>query len=391
MSQASFMGGGIHNLIDVPCYNNAVSCYNTLSGGLRNKIAGGCLHGNVIAGGGNTSFGRNWPVNNLLKYGNTISGYCGMITSTISGGQSNQIIGHCLTANHSTISGGYCNRIISACWTTGGNTPTQFPLSNSGYCMNRGSVISGGGCNQIDVSSTISTNKGFNVISGGLCNHITQSEYGFNVISGGKQNCTSESYYGYNTVGGGICNTISNDYGFIGGGRHNTISGYGASILGGQYNTIGSNGYFASILSGSLLTNDCNYSAMSYYLISKNLTGSLPVCADSYGTLHSISSDCRKKTSIQQLDYGLNTVMNLTPISFYWCENLRKLSGYERQLGFSAQEICNVVPETVVEGTDGYLGFDPLKLIPILVKSVQELKSCNDELKSLIQCANAQN
>ena len=53
----------------------------------------------------------------------------------------------------------------------------------------------------------------------------------------------------------------------------------------------------------------------------------------------------------------------------------------ETHYGLSAQELRNIYPELVKEGQDGYLGVNYLELIPILIRSIQELKQELDEIK----------
>ena len=55
--------------------------------------------------------------------------------------------------------------------------------------------------------------------------------------------------------------------------------------------------------------------------------------------------------------------------------------GKIRHIGLSAQELQEIYPELVVEGQDGYLGVNYVELVPILIRSIQELKAEVDELK----------
>ena len=53
----------------------------------------------------------------------------------------------------------------------------------------------------------------------------------------------------------------------------------------------------------------------------------------------------------------------------------------ETHYGLSAQELRNIYPDLVKEGQDGYLGVNYLELIPILIRSIQELKQELDKVK----------
>ncbi len=81
-------------------------------------------------------------------------------------------------------------------------------------------------------------------------------------------------------------------------------------------------------------------------------------------------SDRRLKKNIEDLDYGLNDLMKLRPVSFSW----KDLPERGRQLGLIAQELREVVPEIVHEGDDEQksLSVEYDELIPLLIASLQE-------------------
>ena len=54
----------------------------------------------------------------------------------------------------------------------------------------------------------------------------------------------------------------------------------------------------------------------------------------------------------------------------------------KRHFGLSAQELQVIYPNLVEEGQDGYLSVNYVELVPILIRSIQELKQELDELKS---------
>ena len=53
----------------------------------------------------------------------------------------------------------------------------------------------------------------------------------------------------------------------------------------------------------------------------------------------------------------------------------------ERHYGLSAQELQAIYPNLVKEGQDGYLGVNYIELVPILIRSIQELKQELDNVK----------
>lgn len=54
----------------------------------------------------------------------------------------------------------------------------------------------------------------------------------------------------------------------------------------------------------------------------------------------------------------------------------------KRHFGLSAQEIQQIYPDLVYEGQDGYLAINYIELVPILIRSIQELKQEVDELRN---------
>ena len=109
------------------------------------------------------------------------------------------------------------------------------------------------------------------------------------------------------------------------------------------------------------------------------------------------TSDANDKKEILPLNYGLDKIKSLRPISFQWKnDNIDKSSTH---LGFVAQEVQQVLPEIVVdhewkeipdsaekvwEKTDK-LGMKYSEIIPVLVKAMQEQQSQIEELKAKIE------
>ena len=113
------------------------------------------------------------------------------------------------------------------------------------------------------------------------------------------------------------------------------------------------------------------------------------------------ASDERLKTSIAPIESAVDKLNTLQAINFKW-----KYGSEERQaknnIGLLAQEVYKVIPEAVdyhdpedfklidhptIEGTkqaEGAWGIDKSKLIPVLIKAVQELSQQVEELKAKI-------
>ena len=110
------------------------------------------------------------------------------------------------------------------------------------------------------------------------------------------------------------------------------------------------------------------------------------------GTIN--TSDAREKTAVRDLDHGLNAVMRLRPVRFQWKD--RPEEG--EKLGLIAQEVQQVLPETVVDsewrvkddGTRERVPTDRLgvyysDLIPVLVNAIQEQELRIQELERQLQ------
>jgi hypothetical protein len=75
-------------------------------------------------------------------------------------------------------------------------------------------------------------------------------------------------------------------------------------------------------------------------------------------------SDYNLKDEIKNINYGLNEIMQITPVSYTYKSN------GEHQLGFIAQDIGVIIPESV--HFDELMGVDYQSIIPILTKAIQE-------------------
>ena len=96
------------------------------------------------------------------------------------------------------------------------------------------------------------------------------------------------------------------------------------------------------------------------------------------GVLSTNVSDVNKKHNIRNLPYGLNTINNLNPVAFEWNET------DETDIGFIAQDIENVIPESVITNWDSELIFRQEKIIPVLVKAIQEQQALIKALEQRI-------
>jgi len=116
------------------------------------------------------------------------------------------------------------------------------------------------------------------------------------------------------------------------------------------------------------------------------------------------TSDRRDKTNIENVEYGLDEVMTLRPVSYDWKTNPEQGT----QVGFIAQEVNEILPEVVydpnravvmneageyepVEVTESSrMGINYALLTPVLVKAIQEQQDEIEEQQALIADLQAQ-
>ncbi|NMC40035.1 MAG: hypothetical protein GYA43_02500 [Bacteroidales bacterium] len=103
------------------------------------------------------------------------------------------------------------------------------------------------------------------------------------------------------------------------------------------------------------------------------------------GTIN--TSDARLKTNVASLDYGINEIMKLRPVSYNWID---KPEG-RKMLGLIAQDVASVIVEVVDKGNDSFqtLGINYSELIPVLINGIQEqqkiIRNQQQQIETLIE------
>jgi hypothetical protein len=87
-------------------------------------------------------------------------------------------------------------------------------------------------------------------------------------------------------------------------------------------------------------------------------------------------SDARLKVDVKDLDKGLARVNSIRPVSYK-----RDKENAPVQHGVIAQELKEVLPEAVAGSEEDMYSVDYARLVPVLVKAVQELSAEVEELK----------
>jgi hypothetical protein len=97
------------------------------------------------------------------------------------------------------------------------------------------------------------------------------------------------------------------------------------------------------------------------------------------------TSDARLKKDVAEIPDGLDLVEKLRGVRFNWRKPEERKIGKDLklpvttpQVGFIAQEVQKVLPEAVMQGSDGIYTMQESKIAPILVEAMKELKSMFD-------------
>lgn len=111
------------------------------------------------------------------------------------------------------------------------------------------------------------------------------------------------------------------------------------------------------------------YSTGAVRIFNLSGSGSRVVNAAADGTL-SASSSITIKENVNNLNYGLDKILQLQPKSFNYIDKNKYGEGLD--IGFIAEDVYPIVPEATGTMNDGFIYFDAVKLIPILTKAIQE-------------------
>ena len=101
------------------------------------------------------------------------------------------------------------------------------------------------------------------------------------------------------------------------------------------------------------------------------------------GELTTATSDGSLKENVEDINYGIDEVLKLKPVSYYWKD---KEYGSDKEIGFIAQDIEKVIPEVVTENIKTKLkNVNYEKLTSLLTKAMQEQQTIIEDLKSRIE------
>ena len=104
------------------------------------------------------------------------------------------------------------------------------------------------------------------------------------------------------------------------------------------------------------------------------------------GTTWNVISDRRLKDIQGNYEYGLDEILKLNTVRFkYKAGNPLNLPSNTNEIGFIAQEVKEVIPDSVIQRSNGYYDLDVHPINVALVNAVQELKQESDQEKARLE------
>jgi hypothetical protein len=224
--------------------------------------------------------------------------------------------------------------------------------------VDTGNGLSTGASQKIAIGSTTSADGGLNVRGYGVADSSTT--FGV-ILSRGTKIAWTDT--GNGTTGEYIYSQ--------------TGSPYSVTIHSGGYNAI------ACPNTGNVFI---NYEAGNLGVGTDGPSYKLHVNGTAYATGAAGSlSDIRHKNNVVSTSKGLNEILQLNPVEFEWNEDKIIDKGMEgTHLGFIAQEVANILPNTILvePNEEETLGIKYNELIPVLVNAIKELKAEIEILKN---------
>ena len=189
------------------------------------------------------------------------------------------------------------------------------------------------------------------------------------------RSCRTSSSSAYASYGvAGIASGSNNGYNFGVAGFLNEI--YGAGVFGTSSSSLGGfsmNGAYAGFFHGDVYTTGSIISSTlltpSDYRLKKEIKSVSNSCLDNVLGMNVVEYKYKQR----EFEAVSDTVANKAKRAKWYDEESSVLQN--KHYGFIAQELQEIYPDLVVEGEDGYLGVNYIEIIPLLVRSIQELNA----------------
>lgn len=109
------------------------------------------------------------------------------------------------------------------------------------------------------------------------------------------------------------------------------------------------------------------------------------VAGDAIADAWDTTSDGRLKTDIVSLEAGLKAIRKLRPVTFFWDRVKLPNANNDKQVGFIAQEVKDIIPESVSGSEDTTYTFTNSVITAYNTKAIQELDKTNRKLKRQVK------
>jgi hypothetical protein len=363
----AFGGGGARTTGQVNNFiGNSAGLINTT--GTNNNFFGNNAGSVNTSGANNNFFGGNAGFSNTIGSSNNIFGFNAGQNNT--SGSNNIFIGVSSGQNNTTASNNFFAGTNAGITNTTGDE-NSFIGPSAGFSNTTGfrNVMIGFNAGR---NNTTGASNFFFGQSAGRSNttgnhNIAIGNFTFNQTGGVETTGSSNLFFGVN-AGDNITGAAAG----------NVVIGNSADLPdeGGSNQVVIKNIIFATGASGTGTTVagsvaiGTNAPQANYRLtVNDSLYVGGRVSAAGYTT----RSDYNLKDEIKNINYGLNEIMQIIPVSYTYKSN------GEHQLGFIAQDIGVIIPESV--HFDGYMGVDYQSIIPILTKAIQQQQAQIEALK----------
>jgi hypothetical protein len=102
------------------------------------------------------------------------------------------------------------------------------------------------------------------------------------------------------------------------------------------------------------------------------------------GVLQAAISDMNLKNTIENSPFGLNEILLLKPVTFLYNDTDRKIDSDVKEVGFIAQDVFDIIPNSVSSTGTGDLQLDYRAITATLVKAIQEQQALIKALEQRI-------
>jgi len=167
------------------------------------------------------------------------------------------------------------------------------------------------------------------------------------------------------------------------------LASYFSAGVAGVASQYGGVGVYGTIINGS----SYSFPTTSLGVYAGYFAGNVKVTGTLTASSVTTTSDMRLKENIQDLNQSAaKNIQLLRPVEYKLkpdsIQHVYQENAFEMKVnhyGLLAQEVQEVFPNIVYEGQDGYMSINYTELIPVLIKSVQDLSAEVTELKAQIK------